>query len=165
MRLREVIFMNTKEAAIKWNVQDRTVRGWCKDGWIASAKFDEKKRSWQMDSEALKPLKFSGRNQEKHIDRLALILTALSERKTIPPDKLHCDKNELLEHIEELISLQFVKKRKVENDDIFQCYTMTFKGDEFLASRKGLKKIADDLSPLIAAVTEGATKAILTRNQ
>jgi len=157
--------MNTREAAIKWNVQERTVRGWCRDGWVLSAHFDEKKRSWEIDDEALQPLKFSDKKQEKHIDRLALILTALSERKTIPQNKLHCDPNELLEHIEELVSLNFAKKRKGKNEDIFQRYTMTLKGDEFLASRKGLKKIATDLSPLIAAVTEGATKAMINQNQ
>lgn len=160
--------MNIKEAADNWGVAVRTVQGWCKDGWVASAEKDVEKGTWTIDSEALRPLKFSDKRQEKYINRLALILAALSEQKTIPPAKLHCDQSELLEHFEELCDLQFVQRRKIKgdnkSDDIFRCYRITLQGAEFLEDRQGIKKIAADLQALVAGVSEGITKALINQN-
>lgn len=164
MKQREIL-MNAKEAAKKWNVSDRTVRGWCKDGWIITAKFDEKERLWLMYTNALQPYKFSKNKYKHHNDRLALVLKALDERKTFPPAKMNYDNNEILELFQELQKLKFIQHRKTSEDDIFQNYKLTKNGGDYLLQRKGLRKIASDLSPLIEAVAKGATGAIIENKQ
>lgn len=163
MKQREIL-MNAKEAAKKWNVSDRTVRGWCKDGWIITAKFDEKERLWLMDTNALQPYKFSKNKYKHHNDRLALVLKALDERKTFPPAKMNCDNNEILDLFQELQKLKFIQHRKTDENDIFRNYKLTKNGGDYLQQRNGLRQIATDLSPLVVALAEGTAKIVMGIN-
>lgn len=146
--------MNTKEAARAWQVSERTVQSWCKHGWTESAKCDTGKRVWKIEIDAAKPLIFSEKKQESHSQRLALILIALSKRKTIPPGKLHCDRDSLQEHFNQLSIAGLIEERNVQSQDMFQCYSASMKGDEFLANRKGILKIARDLIPILAPIAQ-----------
>lgn len=151
--------MNTKEAAEKWGVTSNTVSTWCREGWLESAILDDKNQ-WQINDDALAPLKFTDKKQKEFEQRLILILTALSQRKTIPSIKLHCNKKELEEHFEELLQKKFIKKRQEGSQDIFKKYILTLEGSENLRDKKGLRKLLKDFSPVISAVSEGATNAL-----
>ncbi len=146
--------MNTREAAKKWGVDVGTVSGWCRDGWIESAQRDER-GFWRLDPEALRPHRFNVKKQTRYIDRVALVLMALSYRKTIPRSKLQSDGEELARMFGELLELKFVAARTGRAEDIFTCYMMTLKGEAFLSTRSGIRKIAHDLEPLLKRFNVG----------
>lgn len=151
--------MNTTQAAEKWNVTQNTVSTWCREGWLESAVVNDKNQ-WMIDDDALPPLKFTDRKQKEFSQRLFLILNALSQRKTIPPTKLHCDGKELQEHFDELLQKKFIKRRQSNNKDIFMNYILTYEGSENLKDKKGLRKILKEVSPIISAASEGTINAL-----
>ena len=58
-------FMTIKEASIKWNISERSVRNYCALGRVQGAIFDGK--SWQIPFDAKKPTRLNGKENKKYL--------------------------------------------------------------------------------------------------
>ncbi|HHX09537.1 MAG: hypothetical protein ACOYI6_08770 [Christensenellales bacterium] len=161
--------MTEHEAAKKWGVTANTVRNWCKDGLFETASISQVKKSWQIADGTLKPHRFRGNVHKTFTGRLALILRSLDKTESITPARLNLDRSELKEHFLTLQEAGYVREKhnltpeEKNTLDLFRCYTLTTEGGNRLKGERVLRRIASDLSPAISALSEGATKAIISK--
>lgn len=155
-----LIIMNTKVAAKKWHVNERSVTRYCASGKVT--KCEKVNNQWVIDDEARCPLSFRNTASINQKNQMAYIIKAINERKTITPIALGCDEEELDAFFEMFVLHRLIYKiPKIEYEDRFRNYIITPEARMICDDRKTIKAIGKWIYDTVQqAIIAGAATAV-----
>ena len=142
-------FMTTKEACELWDISQRQVRFYCKEGFVFGAT-QEKNGKWLIPDGSIRPFYFNPKKAAEQAGRKVLILQAISKEQTIPDDRISRIAGRVDDLFAELSAQELIQRVQNINgcDDKYVTHILTEKGEQLLKQNGTFERIVAGINRL-----------------